>query len=183
MIFLLLGFEFFQIGLFSVGGGLATLPFLYRLADKYDWLSYETIADMVAIAESTPGAIGVNMATYTGYQCAGIPGALIATLALVSPSILVILLVARVLQSFKENALVKAVFAGLRPAAVGLIAAAGFGVIALSLFNNTGADWLPLPRWRECLLFALLFFLIYKFKKHPVLYIAAAGLLGAALGF
>jgi chromate transporter len=87
------------------------------------------------------------------------------------------------LQRFKENALVQAVFSGLRPAAVGLIAAAGFGVIALALFNDAGAGWLPVPRWRECLLFALLSFLIYKFKKHPILYIAAAGLLGVALGF
>jgi chromate transporter len=182
VILLLLLVEFFQIGLFSVGGGLATLPFLYRLADKYDWLDHGTIADMIAIAESTPGAIGVNLATYTGFQCAGIPGALAATLGIVSPSIIVILIVARVLQGFKENAAVKAVFSGLRPAAVGLIAAAGLGVIALSLYDPAAPVWYEGPRWRECLLFAALFPLIYKFKKHPVLYIAAAGIAGAALG-
>jgi chromate transporter len=182
VILLLLFVEFFQIGLFSVGGGLATLPFLYRLADKYDWLTYQDIADMVAIAESTPGAIGVNMATYTGFRCAGIPGALTATLGLVIPSIIVILMVARVLQRFKESPLVKAVFSGLRPAAAGLVAAAGFGVIVLSLYNGAAPVWYESLRLREALLFILLFLLIYKFKKHPVLYIAVAGIAGILLG-
>jgi chromate transporter len=182
MILLLLFGEFFKIGLFSVGGGLATLPFLYRLADRYDWLSYETIADMIAISESTPGAIGVNMATYAGFQAAGIPGAVIATLGLVSPSVAVILIVARILTAFKESPLVAAVFGGLRPAAAGLIAAAGFGVIRLSLYNGAAPAWYGLVRWREGILFLLLFLLIYRFKKHPVLYIAAAGIAGLALG-
>jgi chromate transporter len=182
VILLLLFAEFFYIGLFSVGGGLATLPFLYRLADKYDWLDYHTIADMVAVAESTPGAIGVNMSTYTGFQCAGIPGAVIATLGLVSPSIVVILIVARLLQTFKESALVTAVFSGLRPAAVGLIAAAGFGVIKLSLYNPAAHPWYAALRLRETLLFAALFLLIYRFKRHPVVYIALAGAAGIALG-
>jgi chromate transporter len=174
--------EFFKIGLFSVGGGLATLPFLYRLADRYDWLSYETIADMIAISESTPGAIGVNMATYAGFQAAGIGGAAAATLGLVAPSIVVILIVARILTAFKESPVVAAVFGGLRPAATGLIAAAGFGVIRLSLYNGSAPAWYGLLRWRESLLFLLLFLLIYRFKKHPVLYIAAAGVAGLALG-
>ncbi|MDR3160477.1 MAG: chromate transporter, partial [Spirochaetaceae bacterium] len=182
MILLLLFGEFFKIGLFSVGGGLATLPFLYRLADRYDWLTYETIADMVAISESTPGAIGVNMATYAGFQAAGITGAVIATLGLVAPSIVVILIVARILTAFKESPLVAAAFGGLRPAATGLIAAAGFGVIRLSLYNGAAAAWYGLVRWREGLLFLLLFLLIYRFKKHPVIYIAAAGAAGLVLG-
>jgi chromate transporter len=182
MIFLLLFGEFFKIGLFSVGGGLATLPFLYQLADKYDWLTYETIVNMVAVAESTPGAIGVNMATYVGFQCAGIPGALIATLGLVTPSIIVILIVARVLSAFKESPLAKAVFSGLRPAATGLIAAAGFGVIKFSLYNREASLWYGLLRWREAAIFTVLFFLIHLFKRHPVMYIAAAGFTGIVLG-
>jgi chromate transporter len=182
VILLILFAEFFKIGLFSVGGGLATLPFLYQLADRYDWLDYETIANMVAIAESTPGAIGVNMATYAGFRCAGISGALSATAGLVLPSIIIILIVARMLRSFKENAVVAAVFAGLRPAAAGLIAAAGFGVIRLALYNGAASVWYALIRWREAAMFAVLFFLIRVFKKHPVIYIAAAGLAGAALG-
>jgi chromate transporter len=181
VILLLLFAEFFKIGLFSVGGGLATLPFLYQLADKYEWFSRENIADMIAISESTPGAIGVNMATYTGFQGSGIPGAITATLGLVSPSIIVIMIVARILQSFKENPLVQAVFSGFRPAATGLIAAAGFGVISLSLYNDGAAVWYEILRWRETLLFIVLFLLIKTWKKHPVVYIAAAGIMGMVL--
>jgi chromate transporter len=181
MIFLILFGEFFKIGLFSVGGGLATLPFLYQLADRYDWLSYEAIIDMIAVSESTPGAIGVNMATYAGFQAAGIPGGIIATLGLITPSIIVILIVARILTAFKESPLVAAVFGGLRPAAAGLIAAAGFGVIRLSLYNGEAARWYGRIRLPEAALFVLLFLAIFKFKKHPVWYILAAGIAGVAL--
>lgn len=182
MILLILFGEFFKIGLFAVGGGLATLPFLYQLADRYDWLSYETIADMIAISESTPGAIGVNMATYAGFQAAGVAGAVIATVGLVSPSIIVIIIVARILTAFKASPAVAAIFQGLRPAATGLIAAAGFGVIRLSLYSGGGSHWYGWIRWPELALFALLFLLIYKFKKHPVWYILAAGAAGILLG-
>jgi chromate transporter len=179
---LLLFAEFFKTGLFSVGGGLATLPFLYQLADKYGWLSYEAIANMVAVAESTPGAIGVNMATYVGFQCAGVPGSALASLGLIMPSIIVIIIVARILSAFKESPLVASVFSGLRPAAAGLVAAAGFGVMKLSLYNGEAPVWYGLFRWREGAIFAVLFFLIHVFKKHPVVYIAAAGLAGIVLG-
>ncbi|MFP3090561.1 chromate transporter [Treponema sp. TIM-1] len=182
MIFLILFGEFFKIGLFAVGGGLATLPFLYRLADHYDWLSYETIADMIAISESTPGAIGVNMATYAGFQAAGIAGAVIATLGLITPSIIVILIVARILTAFRNSPVVASVFQGLRPAATGLIAAAGLGVIRLSLYSGPAPRWYDRIHWPELALFVLLFLLIYRFKKHPVWYILAAGAAGIVLG-
>jgi chromate transporter len=181
MILLRLFVEFFKIGLFSVGGGLATLPFLYQLADKYDWLNYETIANMIAISESTPGAIGVNMATYTGFQCAGIAGGIIATLGLVCPSVIVILIIARMLQAFKENKIVQSVFSGLRPAATGLIAAAGFGVIKLSLYSGRAHVWYELARMRELALMVVLFIFIRALKKHPVFYIAAAAFAGILL--
>jgi chromate transporter len=179
---LLLYAEFFKIGLFSVGGGLATLPFLYELADKYPWLGREMVGDIQAMAQSSPGAIGSNMAALTGFQAAGVPGTFIAPLGLVSPSIVIIVIVAGMLQAFKENPVVKAVFAGLRPAAAGLLSAAGLGAILTALYNPVGEGWLALIRWKECILFAALFFLIFKFKKHPIVYIATAGLVGAALG-
>ena len=182
MIYLILFLEFFKTGLFSIGGGLATLPFLYKLADKYDWLTYESIADMIAVSESTPGAIGVNMATYAGFHAAGIPGAIVATLGLVTPSIIIILIIARILQAFKENKTVAAVFAGLRPVATGLIAAAGFSVIKLSLYNQNFGAWYEILRWKETLLFIVLFILIYKFKRHPIFYIAGAAVVGMVLG-
>ena len=179
---LLLFAEFFKVGLFAVGGGLATLPFLYRLADTYPWLSYENIADMIAVSESTPGAIGVNLATYSGFRCAGIPGAVIATLGIVSPSVICIIIVARLLAVFRTHPTVDSVFRGLRPAAAGLIAAAGAGVLRLSLYNAEAPEWYKTLRWKECLLFAAVFLFIRRLKKHPVVYIALAGMIGVLLG-
>jgi chromate transporter len=172
---------FFQIGLFAIGGGLATLPFLYQLADKSDWLDRLMIGDMQAVAQSLPGAIGVNLAAYTGFQFTGISGGFAAALGLVSPSIIIIIIVARMFKAFKENKLAGLIFSGLRPAAGGLLAAAGFGAVSLSLYNGAASVWYELFRWREAVLFGVLFFLIFKFKKHPVLYIAAAGAAGVFL--
>ncbi|MDR0629621.1 MAG: chromate transporter [Treponema sp.] len=182
MILLVLFAEFFKIGVFSIGGGLATLPFLYQLAATYAWISPEMIGTIQAVAQSLPGAIGVNMAAYTGFLCAGIPGAAAAVLALVSPSIIVILLIARMFQAFKENQVVIAVFSGLRPAAGGLLGAAGFGALRRSLYQGPAPVWYESLRWRECLLFLVLCLLIFKFKKHPIIYIALAGAAGMVLG-
>ncbi|MDR0388778.1 MAG: chromate transporter, partial [Spirochaetaceae bacterium] len=151
-------------------------------ADKYGWFTYESIANMLAISESTPGAIGVNMATYTGFQCAGVPGGIIATLGLISPSIMVILIIARILKTFKESPFVQSVFGGFRPAATGLIAAAVFGVIKFALYNEEATQWYEFIRVPELILMAVLFVLIYTLKKHPIIYIAAAGIIGVVLG-
>ena len=124
MIYLRLFWEFFKTGLFSVGGGLATLPFIYDMSDRTGWFTYQQIADMVAVSESTPGPIGVNTATYVGYVTAGVPGALIATLGLVTPAVICILIIASCLKKFRENRFVDHAFYGLRPASAGLIAAA-----------------------------------------------------------
>jgi chromate transporter len=173
---------FVQIGLFAVGGGLATLPFLFDLADRSDWLTREMVGNMFAVAQSLPGAIGVNTAAYTGFRYMGVSGALCAMLGLVCPSIIIIVIVARILTAFKENTMVKAVFNGLRPAATGLLAAAGFGAIKLSLYDGSALHRYEFLRRRECILFMVLFLAVYKFKKHPIIYIAAAGIAGAALG-
>jgi chromate transporter len=178
--------EFFKIGLFSVGGGLATLPFLYSMASRYDFLKPEDIGNFLAIAQSSPGAIGVNVSAQTGYLAGGFYGAIIAPLGLISPAIITILIVSRLLAAFKENTTVNAVFSGLRPAAAGLVFAAGFGVIALSLFSmnifEQSGIWYEAIRWKEVILFSVLFILIWKFKKHPLLYVAAAGIAGVVLG-
>ncbi|MDR0403864.1 MAG: chromate transporter [Treponema sp.] len=175
--------EFFRIGLFSIGGGLATLPFLFDLAVRYEWLGPEKVGDFLAIAQSSPGAVGVNMAAQSGFAAAGIPGALIAPLGLVSVPIVVIIIVARMLVRFKENRAVEAVFSGLRPAAAGLIGAAGFGVWKLSLYNGNAPVWYKALRPGETLLFIVLFALIWKFKRHPIVYIAAAGIAGIVFKF
>lgn len=122
MSLLILIFEFFKIGLFSIGGGLATLPFLYRLADKYPWFSAKQIPDMIAVSESTPGPLGINMATYTGFQHSGVIGSIAATFGLVLPSVIIIILISKVLEKFRSNKYVEYAFYGLRPAVMGLIA-------------------------------------------------------------
>ena len=119
MSLLILIFEFFKIGLFSIGGGLATLPFLYRLADKYPWFSAKQIPDMIAVSESTPGPLGINMATYTGFQHSGVIGSIAATFGLVLPSVIIIILISKVLEKFRSNKYVEYAFYGLRPAVLG----------------------------------------------------------------
>jgi chromate transporter len=152
------------------------------MADKYEWLSREKVGNFLAIAQSSPGGIGVNMSAQTGFAYAGIPGAFLAALGLIAPAILTITIVARVLNAFKENKIVGAVFSGLRPAAAGLLAAAGFAAWKLTLWNGEASAWYELLRWKEGVLFAALFFCIYKFKGHPVIYIAIAAAIGVALG-
>jgi chromate transporter len=173
--------EFCKIGLFSVGGGLATLPFLFELAKKYEWLRPEQIGDFLAIAQSSPGAIGINMGAQAGFLWAGIPGAYIAAFALAAPSIVIIIIVARMFSKFKENRIVTAVFSGLRPAAAGLLGAAGFSAWKLSLYNASAGIWYESLRLKEAVLFAAFFFGIYKLKGHPVIYIALAAALGVIL--
>ena len=186
MIYLQLFLEFFKVGLFSVGGGLATLPILYDLGSKTDWYTAMDVANMLAVSESTPGPIGVNMATYVGYTCAGIPGGVVATLGLVCPSILVILLVAAVLDKYRKNRYVNGAFYGLRPASTGLIAAAGWPVAVLVLGNTaeyaaTGS-FLSLFRWGNILIFLGLWLLTNKIKQtkklHPICFICLAAVLG-----
>ena len=186
MILLQLFWEFFQIGLFSIGGGLATLPFLYNLGARTGWFTAEQVADMLAVSESTPGPIGVNMATYVGYTTAGVAGSVIATLGLVAPSIIVILLVAAAMKAFRNNRYVEAAFYTLRPASTGLITAAGWSVVMLvlvntELFRSTGV-FTDLFYWRNLLLFAVLFVLtnfIKPIKKlHPIFFILFAAVCG-----
>jgi len=182
MRYLFLFINFFRIGLFSVGGGLATLPFLFEMADNSDgWLTRETIGNMLAVAQSFPGPVGANLSTYTGLRYAGIPGGYVAVLSLTLPSIIVIIIVARMLTAFRENTIVKTLFQGFRPAAAGLLSAAAFGAISLSLWNHAAAVWYEFLQWKEALIFIAIFSLVLKFKKHPVIYIAAAGAVGVAL--
>lgn len=136
MIFLQLFWEFFKTGFFSIGGGLATLPFLKHISLQYPWFTPNDLLDMIAVSESTPGPIGVNTATYAGFRAAGIPGALTATLSLVLPSVIVIILVARALTRFRDSKLVQNGFYGLRPASAGLIFGAMLEVFMASLLHT-----------------------------------------------
>ena len=143
MIYFTLAYEFFKIGLFSIGGGMATLPFLMDLAGKHDWFTIAQVADMAAISESTPGPLGVNMATFAGYHAAGIPGALIATLALTAPALIIIILIAKFLENFSENQTVQAVFYGIRPTVAALIGYAVWELLQITMVTTT--EKLPDP--------------------------------------
>ena len=191
MLYLRLFWEFFKTGLFAVGGGMATLPFMYDISDKTGWFTHSMLADMVAVSESTPGPIGVNMATYVGFVTGGIPGAVIATVGLVTPSVIVILLIARVLKAFRENQYVDAGFYGLRPCSVGLIAAAGVLVVKLALFNtelyeSTGAI-ADLFNVKALILAAVLLVATRCIKKlkglHPIVFILASAVIGIVFSF
>ncbi len=177
--------NFFRVGLFAVGGGLATLPFLYELAANTGWFTVQDIANMVAISESTPGPMGVNMATYVGNLTAGPLGGLIATLGLICPSIIIIILISKILDKFRSSALVEHIFYGLRPASTALIVAAGLGVAELALlrmdvFETTGS-LVDLVSW-PCLIMAVIWwFTLKKWNLHPIVYIIAAGVVGYLL--
>lgn len=179
--------EFFKVGLFAVGGGLATLPFLYDIAVRYDWLPIELMPDMIAVSESTPGPIGINMATYAGFNAYGVLGGVVATFSLVLPSVIVIILISKFLARFNENPLVQSAFTGLRPAVTGLIAAAGWQVFSISIVNlgalEQGGSWLYLINWKAAGLFVILWVLNRKFKGHPLYYIAGAAVAGILLQF
>lgn len=184
MIMIQLFYEFFKIGLFAVGGGLATLPFLYEIAETKQWITVNDITDMVAISESTPGPLGINMATYVGYRTAGILGGVIAMLGIITPSIIIILLIASFIQKFKQSKIVQNIFYGLRPTATALIAVAGFEVfkmVALNLSNWSGFSLTSIIntiRWEALILGGILAVLMFKTKWHPIFYILLSAVAG-----
>lgn len=179
----LLFWEFFKVGLFAVGGGLATLPFLNKLVEKYDWFTAGDLANIIAVSESTPGPLGINMATYTGFTGAGIPGGIIASLGIALPSYIIILLIARVLEKFNENRYVKAAFAGLRASVVGLIAAAVLSIMQLSFWCPDGASLLLMLNWKALAVFAILTGIRFRFQKiHPIVLIGLGALVGILSG-
>lgn len=186
MLYLRLFYEFFKTGLFAIGGGLATLPFLNDMADRTGWFTRAQLADMLAVSESTPGPIGVNMATYVGFTTGGIPGALIATLGLITPSIVIILIVANLLKAFRDSKYVSAAFYGLRPASTAMVAAAGVSVVLLALLD-TSASGLAIFRWREIALAAVILVLTRWTPKvkdfHPIVFIALGAAVGVLLKF
>lgn len=167
MIYLTLFYEFFKIGLFAIGGGLVTIPFLFDLSEKYHWFTTADLTNMIAISESTPGPLGVNMATFAGYQVSGILGGICATIGLVTPSVIIILIIAKLLKKFKENMWVSGLLSGIRPAVIALILFAGLEVAKLTLLD-----------WKNWLFFILFFVLIHYQKKSPIFYICLSALIG-----
>ncbi len=193
MTFLALFLEFFKTGLFSVGGGLATIPFLQELAvnESYGWFSLGQLSDMIAVSESTPGPIGVNMATYAGYNAGfqldgigtGILGGIIATLGIVCPAIIIICIISKFLEKFRSNKFVNYAFYGIRPAVAGLITGAMTSVFvaAIFLFRENGA--ISGVNITASIAFIVLTALCAVFKKlHPIVFIVAGALIGIIFG-
>lgn len=173
---------FFKVGLFTIGGGLAALPLLQNEAITRGWVNKAQFADMIAVSQSTPGPIGINMATYVGFNQMAIVGSVVATLGMVTPSIIIICIIAKFLRHFNENKLVQGVFVGLRPAVTGLIAAAAFSIALISMFNidlfkSTGS-LIDLFNLKALILFGIFMYATNKWKYHPIYYIGMAGLVG-----
>ncbi len=186
LVLLRLFLEFCRVGLFSVGGGLATIPFLTDLGERTGWFTSGQLADMIAISESTPGPMGVNMATYVGFASAGIPGGIVATLGLIFPSVVIILVIAGFLQRFRQSKAVDGVFYGLRAASVALITAAMLQVAKIALMFHevtieSGVTEVELFYWPAIIL-AVVIFVLVKFtllkKLHPICFIGFAALAG-----
>ena len=176
MIYLQLFLEFFMTGLFAVGGGMATIPFLYEMSDKTGWFTHGELANMIAVGESTPGPIGVNMATYVGFLTGnGADG-------VITPSVLIILIIAAILNQFRKSRTVQHAFYGLRPASTGLIASAGISVTVSTLFVSGATGWVNLFNWKGIALAVVLWMLTNVVKQtkklHPILFIAFSALVG-----
>lgn len=193
MIYLRVFWEFFKTGLFAVGGGLATLPFLSKMSDKFGWFTQQDIGNMLAVSEATPGPIGVNMATYVGNTIGATNGGIlggilcgfVSTLSLVLPSYLVVLAVQKVMSRFSESRYVQSAMKTLRPASVGMVSAAVLGILETVLFRF---DMALIGRWNEVvllpslILFILIFVIYQKFNKlHPVILLAVGAVAGIVL--
>lgn len=180
MIYLTLLYEFFIIGTFSVGGGLATLPFLYNLADKYTWFDKASLIDMIAISESTPGPIGINMATFAGFKAAGILGGIVASVAVLLTGVVFMMFIAKVLHKFSDHPIVLNVFYGIRPTVTALIAYAAFEIIKVTLVQTDPKFSI---NYLSIALFLLSYGLIQKFKITPIYLIFGGACVGILLSF
>ncbi|MFI3241797.1 MAG: chromate transporter [Alphaproteobacteria bacterium] len=170
MILITLFLEFFKIGSLAIGGGMVTIPFLVSLSGRRGWFSLNELADIIAISESTPGPIGVNMATFVGYKTAGIWGGLIATSGLVIPSIIVMILLGKWLLKNQENQTLQNILFALRPAVLALIGYGGFLIAKVSIINL-----------KSVLLFVAAFIILHFYKKHPILMIIVGAFAGVLL--
>ncbi len=195
MLYLQLFWEFFKTGLFAIGGGMATVPFLQDISAKTGWFTPSDLADMIAVSESTPGPLGINMATYVGYTtvhnhhgpAAAILGGIIATVGLVTPSVIIILIIAKFLEKFRNNRYVNAAMYGLRAASVALISAAGLSIVLISVFRiNSIQQFRSAVIDYRCFLLALLILILTRWipqtkKLHPVIFIALSAVIGIVL--
>ncbi len=171
MIYIKLFLEFFHIGLFSFGGGYATLPFLYHIADVQKWYTAKQLSDMIAVSSITPGPVGVNVATFAGFSTSGILGAFVATASVILPSLIIVIIISKLLEQFKHNKYVQSVIYTLKPAGCGLLAAVGVDMFVNNI-NLLGM-----------VLLAGLFIASLIEKRDPLFYLAVSAVVGLAAGF
>lgn len=185
MMYLTLFFTFFKIGLFTFGGGYAMLPLIQSEVIGKGWMPGEDLVNFIAVSESTPGPFAVNIATYIGTEMAGILGAVCATLGVVMPSFIVILIVAQFFEKFKENKIVKGCMSGLKPAVIGLIGAAVISVAKTVFFPDKvdTAVFTDKMFYVSLMLFGLMSYLTLKKKTHPILIICISAIVGIAAGY
>jgi len=162
--------EFFKIGLFAIGGGLVTVPFLFDLSEKYGWFSKSELADMIAISESTPGPIGINMATFAGFNTSGILGAIVATIGLVLPSLIIIIIIAKMLNKYSCNIRVHNVLSGIRPTVLALILFSGLQISKIAISDNI-----------EILFFFAILTMMRLWRKSPIFYLCLSAIIGVVL--
>ena len=170
MIYLTLFYEFFKIGLFAVGGGLVTIPFLFDLSRRYSWFTAKELADMIAVSESTPGPVGINMATYSGVSASGVWGGLIATSGLVLPSLIIIMLIAHIMKKYKDSEWVNVTLSGIRPVVLALIFGANIEIAKIALRDIVDFS-----------VFFVFFTAIFYLKKSPIIYLSIAAVIGMVL--
>lgn len=195
-VYLRLFFEFFKTGLFAVGGGMATLPFLKIMGESTGWFTQTDLMNMLAVSESTPGPVGINMATYVGFTTAGLTGSIVATIGEVTPSIVIIMVIAAMLAKFRDSKYVANAFYGLRPASTGLIGAAGAGVVLQvfagissssgdSIFTKySGGGAISI----KAVILAAIIFVLSRYVKqtknlHPIVFIAISAVAGVVFRF
>ena len=185
MVYAELFYVFMLVG-FTSFGGMSMVPLINAQMIGHGWMTATEVLDIVAIAEMTPGSLGFNCATFAGMRVAGVLGAVVATLGLVTPSIIVIMIIAGFLKAFRTNRFVDAAFYGLRPASTAMVASAGISVVLLSLLDTSAAG-LAIFRWKELALAAVILVLtrwVPATKKlHPIVFIAAAAVVGVIFHF
>ena len=183
MIYVELLWSFFQIGLFSIGGGYAAMPLIqHQVVDLHPWLTMTQFADIMTIAEMTPGPIAINSATFVGIQVAGLPGALVATLGCILPSCIIVMALAYLYYRYKGLSMVQGILSGLRPAVVAMITSAGISLLILSLYGAqelpadlSGGDWISMG------IFTVAILILRRWKVNPIWIMAGAGAAGVLL--
>ena len=183
MTLLKLFWSFFQIGLFSIGGGYAAMPLIeHQIVDLNGWLTMTQFADIMTIAEMTPGPIAINAATFVGIRIAGPVGAIAATIGCITPSCVIVTALAYVYYRFRGLSTVQGILAGLRPAVVAMIASAGLSLLILALFGQrTIPDGLRGLDVTALVIFAAAFLVLRRWKPNPIWVIAASGAVGILL--